>query len=201
MDKYWTIKKPAEGFHKAKGSKFHGYAWSVYSEEEVKQCLQKLKELHPKARHHCYAWRLGLSDDHYRVNDAGEPSGTAGKPIYGQIRSNDLRNILIVVVRYFGGTKLGVPGLISAYKLTAEETINQAVRIEKNVLDYFRIHFDYSQMNTVMSVMKRSDVQIIEQNFEEACQIRFSIKQADRESLILVLDKIEGLKYVHLYTA
>jgi len=201
MAKYWTVQKTSEGFHKVKGSKFYGYAYSTYTEKEVKTFLNKVKALHPKAGHHCYAWRLGMTEDQYRINDDGEPSGTAGKPIFGQIRSAELRNILIVVVRYFGGTKLGVPGLIAAYKSTAEVTIQNAIRIEKEVLDYFLVQFDYTIMNQVMPVMKRSEIQIVKQDFDEACQIRFSVKQADKESIILVLDKIEGLKYAHQYTA
>jgi len=201
MSSYYTIEKSAEGFYKSKGSKFYGYAYPVFSKEDINASLLAVKQMHPKAGHHCYSWRLGMTDDLYRINDDGEPSGTAGKPIYGQIRSKNLRNILIIIVRYFGGTKLGVAGLISSYKSTAEQTLQNSSIIERNVKDYFSLQFDYTNLNGMMSLLKKSPVDIIEQNFENACFIKLSINLADREKLILALDKIQDLKYEHLFTA
>lgn len=201
MASYKTLKGISEGFYKSKGSKFIGYACAVYTSDEIKDFLEKIKSKHPKAGHHCYAWRLGMSDDRYRMNDDGEPSGTAGKPIFGQIRSQELRNVIIVIVRHFGGTKLGVAGLISAYKSCAAETLAQAEIVSKDIMAYYRVEFSYEIMNEVMAMLKRLKVKIDKQKFEGSCEIELSVKQADRENLILVLEKLDGLRYEHLYTA
>ena len=146
-DTYKTIEKPSEGLFKDKGSKFISLAFPVNSEEEIKEIVQSIKKEHHSARHHCYAWRLGADQLHFRANDDGEPSSTAGKPILGQIQSFDLTNILIVVVRYFGGTLLGVSGLINAYRSAALDAINQAEIVEKLVEKWLLVDFDYGAMN------------------------------------------------------
>jgi uncharacterized YigZ family protein len=164
-DTFLTIKAPSEGEFKDKGSKFLAYAFSVSSVEEVKQQLDFLHELHPKAVHHCYAYRFGFEHEHFRANDDGEPSGSAGKPILNAIQSRQLSNILIVVVRYFGGTLLGVPGLINAYKSASLEAIDSAEIIEKVVVIEHEISFEFEQMNAVMKIMKTHSLKILEQGF------------------------------------
>ena len=153
-DTYLTIKEPSEGLFKDKGSKFSSFAFPASSEEDVKKFLAELKKQHPSANHHCYAFRLGADKQAYRANDDGEPSNTAGKPILGQIQSKDLTNILIVVVRYFGGTLLGVSGLINAYKLAAAEAIQNATIIEKTVDDIYEIKFDNSHHIIHLQIIK-----------------------------------------------
>ena len=149
-DLYTTLLNPSEGLYKEKGSKFLAYAYPVMEEEQIKQYIQDLKQKYYDARHHCYAWQLGLDENHYRVNDDGEPSGTAGKPIHGQIRSHSITNVLIVVVRYFGGTKLGTSGLINAYKLASADALANATLVERTINDHYRIGFSYAVMNDVM---------------------------------------------------
>src|SRR6056297_2588024 len=151
---YKTIKSKGEGLFKDKGSKFIALAIPVETEEEVKSALEEVRNAYHDARHHCYAYRLGPLMDIYRANDDGEPSSSAGKPILGQIRSYELTNILIVVIRYFGGIKLGVGGLIQAYKTAAEEAIRNAKIIEKKLHDIYRVSFEYSEINEVMRILK-----------------------------------------------
>src|ERR1700709_1282286 len=176
-DTYRTIEKPIEGIFRDRGSKFLAYAYPVSSENELKNILSQLKTEHPKANHHCWAMRLGTDRSVFRLNDDGEPSGTAGRPILNTLLSKNLTNIVVVVVRYFGGTLLGVPGLINAYKSAAEEALNQAVIVEKTVNDIYTIGFDYQQMNDVMKIVKDDNLVIINQSFDNNCSIDVSIRK------------------------
>lgn len=182
-DTYKTITKASEEvLFKDRNSKFFGYAFPVTSEEEVKEHLEELKKKHHSARHWCYAWQLGKSEFHYRANDDGEPSNSAGMPIYGQIQSFEVTNVLIVVVRYFGGVKLGVGGLINAYKTAAQMAL-EASNIVTRTIDFkFEISFDYPEMNKVMRVIKENNLNVIDQILELDCKIIISVrkKEADR---------------------
>jgi len=193
-DTYLTIEKPAEIIYKDKGSKFITFAFPVTNEKQVKEILLELKKEHHTANHHCYAYRLGADKQNYRANDDGEPNNTAGKPILGQIQSNDLTDILIVVVRYFGGTLLGVSGLINAYKTSASEVIQASKIIEKQIMFRYLVSFSFEQMNDVMKVLKQSDAKINSQQFDTNCQIEFTIRKANSEACEEKLKKIEGLK-------
>lgn len=192
-DIYKTIENQSEGLYKEKGSRFIALAYPVTHEEEIKEIIAELREKYYDARHHCYAWRLGAAKTQFRANDDGEPSSTAGKPILGQIQSNDLTNILIVVIRYFGGTKLGVSGLISAYREAAADAIKNAVIIEKTVDEQLRIHFSYLVMNDVMKIIKEEAPDILERNFEIECEMLLSIRQKDMPTLKARLEQVESL--------
>jgi uncharacterized YigZ family protein len=193
-DTYKTISNPSEGIFKDKGSKFIAYAYPVTSEDQVKEILQTIKKEHYSARHHCYAWRLGHEKLLFRANDDGEPSSTAGKPILGQIQSFDLTNILILVVRYFGGTLLGVSGLINAYRNAALDAINQAEIIEKLVEKQLLIEFDYGVMNDVMKLFKEEKLPQIDPKFDLRCRISTHIRLSELSRIEEELNKIEGLK-------
>ncbi|HEY0030535.1 MAG TPA: YigZ family protein [Bacteroidia bacterium] len=193
-DTYLTINKPAEGLMKDRGSKFLSYAFPVVSEEEIKKELSFLRKLHPSARHHCYAFRLGADKQAYRANDDGEPSNTAGKPILGQIQSKDLTNILVVVVRYFGGTLLGVSGLINAYKLAAADALNNAQITEKTVNDIYELTFGYIFMNDVMKIIKDEELLILSQNFALSCALSFSVRKSNSTKVYDQMSKVSGLK-------
>lgn len=199
-DTYLTIAAPSEGIFKDRGSKFIGFAYPVESEEEIRQRLQELRKEHFNARHHCYAYRLGADKLQYRINDDGEPSGTAGRPIYNQLLSKDLSNILIVVVRYFGGTLLGVPGLINAYKNAALEAIAQAEIVEKIVYDLYRLDFGYLQMNEVMKVIKEKGLEVRSQQFDLQCSMEIAIRKKRITETVDSLSKIEGLTLSFLRT-
>jgi len=179
-DTYRTIEVPSsEGLFKDRGSKFLGYAFPLQREEEVKRIINELKETHYKARHWCYAWQLG-KEQHaisYRVNDDGEPNNSAGQPIYGQLLSKDLTNILVVVVRYFGGTKLGVGGLIHAYKSAAELALATAKIVEKTVDVHFKLIFDYQYMNKVMRIIKERKLSIQHQKMEMNCELEILVRK------------------------
>lgn len=192
-DSYKTIKEISEGIYKEKGSKFLAYAYPVDNEEEIKEIVDSLKKQYFDARHHCYAWQIGLDGMNYRVNDDGEPSGTAGKPIHGQILSNELTNILIVVVRYFGGTKLGTSGLIQAYREASADAIANSLVIEKTVDDKFTINFGYLAMNDVMRIIKEEEPNIHSQQFDMSCQMELSIRESRAEALKNRLLKVKTL--------
>lgn len=160
---YHTIEKPSTAEFKDRGSRFIAYAYPISSASELKTTLQSLKKLHPKAAHHCFAYRLGLDGNSFRVSDDGEPSGTAGKPILGQIDSKQLVNVLVIVVRYFGGTLLGVPGLINAYKTATALALQLTPFVQKQVMVTYRLQFDYSRMNDVMMIIKQFGCDIIKQ--------------------------------------
>jgi uncharacterized YigZ family protein len=186
-DTYITLKGRSEGFYKEKGSKFHSFAFIVNNESEIKKYLAELKKLYYDARHHCYAYVLGNHGDQYRANDDGEPGHSAGDPILGQIRSNNLTNTLIVVVRYFGGTKLGVSGLINAYKTAAADALANNSVVEHLILTEIKVQFDYPQLNQVMLLVKEFDLKIINQKMEMSCDmtlgVRLSLEQSFREKL------------------
>lgn len=179
-----TIQKPSEGYFKDKGSKFLAYAYPAYSEEEVKSLLEKLKAEHPKATHHCYAFRLGTDKNLFRANDDGEPSGSAGKPILGQIDSFGLDNTFVVVVRYYGGTKLGVSGLIHAYREAANLALEQAEIIEKETFLIARLSFGYESMNQWMQFVKESGFDIILQEFEQSCEMVLRIPDSSHSEFV-----------------
>jgi uncharacterized YigZ family protein len=189
-DTYKTLTALSKGSYKEKGSRFLAFAFPVVSEEEVKEQLTLLRKEYHDARHHCYAYRLGSDKSVYRINDDGEPSGTAGRPIYGQIVSKDLTQILIVVVRYFGGVKLGVPGLINAYKRATKDALDKAVIITKMVQEEYVILFDYIVMNNVMKILKEDNAVIIRQDSGESCRIVFSIRKNSGQKISARLQKI-----------
>lgn len=172
---YLTIEQPISSLYKDKGSKFFGFAYPVKDEDDIKSYLDGLRESHPKATHHCYAWRLGLDRNHYRANDDGEPAGTAGKPILGQIDSLKITNCLVVSVRYFGGTKLGVSGLISAYKASARETLELATITEHQLYNNFEIHSDYENLNKAYQWIQHHEGNILEQNMMADCFIKVEV--------------------------
>lgn len=191
-DLYKTIAEAADTSIRERSSKFYAFAWPVSSEDEVKGHLDGLRKKYYDATHHCYAWRMGAAGEASRANDDGEPSGTAGKPILGQILSAGLTDILIVVVRYFGGTKLGVPGLIAAYKDSAKEVIEACRIIEKTVDVGFKVRVPYEAINGVMKAIKEMEPKILSQNFDNVCEIRLSIRASKADELIARLDKCEG---------
>ncbi len=182
-DTYKTLGKRSEGLFKDKGSKFIAHAIPVTSIDEIKQEIEVLKKQYYDARHHCYAYILGFDKEEYRANDDGEPSGTAGKPIHGQLLSHDLTDSLIVVIRYFGGTKLGVRGLINAYKFAALNAINNNSIEERIVKNQFDVVFDYVDMNDVMRIIKEENLEIVSQDFQMTCTLRFSIRQKFSEKV------------------
>ncbi len=200
VDEYLTISKPSEGLFKDRGSKFLAFAYPVSSEEEIKEIQEKLRSDYHDARHHCFAYMLGPEKLVYRINDDGEPSSTAGKPILGQIRSFDLTNILIVVIRYFGGTKLGVGGLINAYKTAAEEALKSAKIIKKTLHDIYELKFEYPEMNEVMRIMKEEQIEHIDQNFELSCSITLSLRKADVDKILSKFDRVDNLKIEYVET-
>ncbi|QKJ29819.1 YigZ family protein [Mucilaginibacter mali] len=200
-DTYQTIAKPAEAIFRDKGSKFLAFAYPICTEAEIKETLAKLKSEHPKANHHCWAMRLSPDRSVFRVNDDGEPSGTAGRPILNVLLSKNITNILVVVVRYFGGTLLGVPGLINAYKTSTEMALTEAEVIEQTVKDIYTINFDYLQMNEVMKVIKDDQLTVLNQSFDNNCSITFAIRKMQVNQVLGRLEGIAGVKAVFNYTA
>lgn len=192
-DSYLTIAEPAEAIYKERSSKFLTYAYPVENEEEIKELLDALRKQYYDATHHCYAYRLGPQGEAYRANDDGEPSGTAGKPILGQLLSANLTNCLVVVVRYFGGTKLGVSGLIQAYKESTAEVIAVSKIVEKTVDSIIKINFDYISMNGVMRVIKEMSPRIDEQIFDNLCSMTLRIRESEAEQLKAKLLKVDYL--------
>jgi uncharacterized YigZ family protein len=193
IDKYLTIRVVSTGIYKDKGSKFLAFAYPVKEENEIKDIVDKLKKEYFDARHHCYAWRLGAEKLAFRANDDGEPSGTAGKPILGQMIANDLTNILVVVVRYFGGTLLGTSGLINAYRAATADVIANAQIIESFVLLTCKLEFGYEQMNAVMKIVKDQELDCFDQIFEMVCSLKVRIKLGNAESLVSKFAAIEGV--------
>lgn len=194
-DSYKTIKTPSEGFFKDRGSKFFGYTYPITSEQELKLKIEELKKEHHTARHHCYAYRLKQDYSVYRANDDGEPTNAAGKPILGQIDAKELTNVGVVVVRYFGGTKLGVGGMMNAYKTAALEALNNAEIIECTIDEEFEISFGYPEMNTVMRFIKDLGVEIKSQKMEMDCKIIFAIRKKEAQK---AQDKFTGLKNISI---
>lgn len=214
-DIYKTITRESLGEFKDRGSKFIAYAYPVYTEADWQERLEEVRKLHPKARHYCYAYRLGLDGNNFRANDDGEPSGTAGRPILGQIDSFELTNVFVVVVRYFGGTLLGTSGLINAYKLSAADALEKAEVIEKTVEDIYRLTFDYALMSNVMNAVKKLDLEMVQQDFGTIGNLDVAIRQSEVGDMLLQLKafigelliemvnketEIEGLEIKFLYT-
>lgn len=183
QDSYLTISKTSEGFYKEKGSKFIGLAMPAKTEEQVKEQLEEIKKTYYDARHHCYAYILGADSTQYRANDDGEPNHSAGDPILGQIRSKELTNILVVVVRYFGGTKLGVSGLINAYKTAAFDALEQNKVIEKLITQPVKFVFPYEEMNEVMKLVSGFELEIINQDFQMECELEAEVIVSKAEEL------------------
>lgn len=190
-DEYVTIKEETAGIYKSKGSKFLSYAYPVDTDNQAIQFVDQLKRKHHAARHHCYAYVIGVNKDTYRINDDGEPSGTAGRPIMGQIHSKNLTNVLVVVVRYFGGTLLGTGGLISAYKSAAKDALDQAGPVLKTVDQSARVNYDYEDMDQVMRILNDEGAHILEQDFQIRCSIVFSSRKS---KLRMFIDKLNLLK-------
>jgi len=172
---FYTIEQEAVAEYKDRGSKFLAYAFPINSADDFKQRLTALKKEHPKANHHCFAYRIGNDSNHFRVSDDGEPSGTAGRPILGQIDSKQLRNVLIVVVRYFGGTLLGVPGLISAYKTAASLVLQTVPVVQKPITRSCHLHFDYTLMNEVMRLIKALNIEVVKQEMQLFCNLLIEV--------------------------
>lgn len=180
-DSYRSIPAPAEGLFKDNGSRFISYAFPVETEEEVKEIVGDLKKKYHDARHHCYAYRLGHLGDRFRANDDGEPSSSAGRPILGQIDSRGLSDVLVVVVRYFGGIKLGIPGLIRAYKTSTAEALDKAGSVEKIAGKWFRVRFGYESMNSVMKILKDMELRQRGQNFGAECELQVWVRLSSED--------------------
>lgn len=192
-DTYRTIAEPAEGFFKDKGSKFISFVFPISSENEAKIYLLELRELHPKANHHVYAYRLGLDRMTYRLSDDGEPSGSSGRPILNTLYSKEITNILVVVVRYFGGTLLGIPGLINAYRSATEDALENAQIVEKHLFNLYDLQFSYVQMNDVMRIVKEMELPVREQTFEMEFKMVLEVRTTLTERFISRAEKVEGL--------
>ncbi|MCC8035772.1 MAG: YigZ family protein [Rikenellaceae bacterium] len=192
-DRYLTIEGPAEAGFRDKGSRFMAWAYPVCSEDEIREIVDFLRKKYYDATHICYAWRLGAEGEKYRANDDGEPSGTAGKPILGQMLSRNITNVLVAVVRYFGGTKLGVPGLINAYRVSAAEVLDKCTVVERTVDSVVTAEFSYLGMNEVMRVVKEMNPVVVSQDFDNLCRITLRIRQSLGETLRSKLSKIEGV--------
>ncbi len=191
---YKTIESPTESLFRDRGSKFLGFAFPFNATEDLRKLLQPLKEAHPKAVHFCYAYRIGTDGTQYRANDDGEPSGSAGKPILGAIDSLELTNVIVVIVRYFGGTLLGVPGLINAYKTTSLDALNAATVVEKAIEKLHELEFPYDIMNDVMMVLKQHKVNIIVQEMLLFCRFKIGIPLTDYDICIQKLKNIYRLE-------
>jgi uncharacterized YigZ family protein len=191
-DDYRTITAESIGEFKDRGSKFIAYAYPAYNEQDCQHFLESVRKLHPKARHHCYAYRLGLDKNNYRANDDGEPSGTAGRPILGQLDSYDVTNVIIIVVRYFGGTLLGTSGLINAYKNSAADALEKAEIMERIVEDIYILTFDYALMSNVMNAIKKLNLAILKQEFENEGRIEIAIRQSEVAPTLLQIKALIG---------
>ena len=193
-ESYKTIAQKSSGLFKDRGSKFHGFAYPIKDEEEIKTYLEELKKEFYDARHYCYAFILGADGQHFRASDDGEPAHSAGDPILGQIRSLELTHCLVVVVRYFGGTKLGVPGLINAYRTAAREALENSRIVKKFITFRMSIHFPYSRMNDVMQMTKSLDLKVINQNFELDCELVIEIKPSLEDQIRQKLSLFDDIR-------
>ncbi|MDE3125372.1 MAG: YigZ family protein [Bacteroidota bacterium] len=193
-DFFFTIQQPAFAEYKDRGSKFLAYAYPLNSKDEVKTYLSILKKEHGKAVHHCFAYRLGLDKTEFRVSDDGEPSGTAGRPILGQIDSRRLTNILIIVVRYFGGTLLGVPGLINAYKSAAALALQMVPIVQSPVLVQYEVHFNYTAMNEVMMIIKNYNCTIFNQDTQLFCYMKIGVPKARMNEVLFKMNDLTGVE-------
>jgi uncharacterized YigZ family protein len=196
MDHYNTIDKASVAEFKDRGSRFLAYAFPIQAADDFKKRLKELKEEHPKANHHCFAYRIGVDGNNFRSSDDGEPSGSAGKPILGQIDSKRLTNVAVVVVRYFGGTLLGVPGLINAYKTSASFALQLAPIVEKPILINYELHFDYTVMNEIMMAVKRFGCLVIENEAQLFCKMLVGVPNKNVE---LFTNQLEGISSVELH--
>ncbi len=194
IDTFLTIKEPSEGEYKEKGSKFLAFAFQVRTEDEIKERLDELRKKYYDARHHCYAYQLGQNGELWRANDDGEPNHSAGTPILNQIKSFNVTDVLVVVIRYFGGTKLGVSGLINAYKTSTQEALENAEIEEKIITKIISFSFDYLGMNDVMKLIKDYDLEIINQEFTNTCQMKLSVRLAIEEEVEAKLQDIKEVK-------
>jgi uncharacterized YigZ family protein len=192
-DVYNTIKREGKSVFKDRGSKFLGFSFPVESQEEVNDILQVLRKEYHDARHHCYAWKLGQTENQWRANDDGEPSNSAGKPILQQINSRELTNVLVVVIRYFGGILLGVGGLINAYKTAASDALDEAGLIQKFINEKFQIIFDYAHTNEVMKILNDAGVIFLQQSFEGKCDFLVSVRESQSSSLIEKLSFVPNI--------
>ena len=199
-DSYKTIVNHSEGFFKDRGSKFISHAYPVKTEEEVKEILAQLRKDYYDARHHCYSYILNPDKSSFRINDDGEPSGSAGKPIHGQLLSYDLTNTLVVVIRYFGGTKLGIPGLINAYREATRGALNQAEIITKTINEYFEIEYEYPLMGNVMRIIKDENLEQVNTQFEINCKIELRVRKSDYPKISEAFGNIHGVRLKHLRT-
>tara|TARA_Y100000815_G_C13321028_1_gene492319 strand:+ start:415 stop:1020 length:606 start_codon:yes stop_codon:yes gene_type:complete len=198
-DIYKTITKSAEGeLFKDKGSKFYSYVFPITNEDQAKDHIETLKKQHHNARHWCYAYQIGVEDIQYRANDDGEPNNSAGMPIYGQIQSFEVTNVLVVVVRYFGGTKLGVGGLINAYKTSAQLALEAAKIVEKTINKNFNLKFEYKNMSKVMRLLKENDVEIINQKLELNCLLEISVRKNNSSKVFELFNEFYGVKITEL---
>src|SRR4051794_4277389 len=195
---YYTIEKTSVAEYKDRGSRFLAYAYPIQSTDDFKKNLQSLKKEHPKAAHHCFAYRLGLEGNNFRVSDDGEPSGSAGKPILGQIESKQVINVLVVVVRYFGGTLLGVPGLINAYKTATALALQLTPVIQKQVLLNYRLHFDYTKMNEVMIIVRQFGCEIIKQENQLFCDLEIGIPKGRVNEVLFRLKELQSVEMIAL---
>jgi uncharacterized YigZ family protein len=193
---FQTIKFPVENILlKEKGSKFIGFVFPVNNVKELKNALEKIREEHPKATHHCYAFRLGMNGENYRANDDGEPSGSAGLPIYNQLLANNLTNILLIVVRYYGGTKLGVSGLVKAYKESAKLTLDEAEIMTKELESDLEIEFDFHQQNIIFTLLNKFDGKIQDFLTDEKCKIIAKIKTSQKENISEQLSEMQNISF------
>jgi uncharacterized YigZ family protein len=199
-DSYTTIKSFSEGIYKEKGSRFLAFAFPLSDQEEVKPIIDKIRKEHHEARHHCFAYMIGHKKLIWRVNDDGEPSGTAGRPILGQINAFGLTNILIVVSRYFGGTLLGVSGLINAYRSASISALLNCEIIECTVKEFYEITYPYISMNDVMKILKEEDIGQTDQSFDLECRIKLNFRLSSREKILNRLSRVDGLSYKYLET-
>ncbi len=199
-DTYKTIAQRSEGLFKDKGSKFIAHAVPVQTEEQIKAELEALKKEYYDARHHCYAWILGFGKEAFRINDDGEPSGTAGKPIHGQLLSHDLTNALIVVIRYFGGVKLGVRGLINAYKFAAQDALQNNVIETRIIKEIYQVKFAYEDMNDVMRIMKEEELEQVDQDFQMTCTLDFAVRKSRADEVVQRFKDLRKLEVKYLKT-
>ena len=196
MFEFQTIDKETEDILlKEKGSKFIGFAFPVDDEEDLKKSLQKIREEHPKATHHCYAFRLGMKGENYRANDDGEPSGSAGLPIYNQLLAHEITNVLVIVVRYYGGTKLGVSGLVKTYKESAKITLEEAEIITKELESEIEISFNFSQQNQIFTLLNKFDGRILDFLSDEKCVITAKIKTSLNENISEQLSEMQNISF------
>ena len=193
QDTFKSIKYRSEGFYKDKGSKFIAYACPVRSEEEAKEILAEIKKEHHSARHHCFAWRLGGDKIRIRANDDGEPSSTAGKPILGQLKKYGVTNVLLVVVRYFGGTLLGTSGLIKAYRNAASDALEKAVIISNTLENMYRLTYSYNEMNDVMRIIKQENLNIVNTQFEDTCKLYLSVRKSQSAEIEKLFGNFTGV--------